>query len=175
MPPFSSTLTVIGHRGAGAANPEIRENSMESFLMAQSLGARWVELDVRKAADEQIVVWHDEVIGGHPIASLTSHRLAREGIRRLEDILQLLPKGLGIDLDIKNNIHDAVCPILETTAAKVARVARQASHDRPVLLTSFDPALRGPRTATFPHSTNPRRSVTFASARLSSRDPQRGV
>jgi glycerophosphoryl diester phosphodiesterase len=144
VPPFDAALTVIGHRGAGAANPDILENSIQSFRVAHELGATWVELDVRTAADGEIVVWHDQRLAdGTPVRSLAAADLSRKGIHRLEEVLALLPGGLGIDLDVKNKVDDAVCPIADSTAARVARIARGAVQDRRVLLTSFDPALRG--------------------------------
>ena len=47
---------VIGHRGASAARPE---NTVEAFRHAAELGADWVELDVRRTADDALVVHHD--------------------------------------------------------------------------------------------------------------------
>jgi glycerophosphoryl diester phosphodiesterase len=146
VPPFDAPLTVIGHRGAGAGNPDVPENSIRSFQAAHALGATWVELDVRKAADGELVVCHDERLAdGTPVRSLPAADLPRKGIHRLEEVLTRLPDGLGIDLDVKNSVDDAVCPVAETTAARVARIARiarGATGDRRVLLTSFDPALR---------------------------------
>jgi glycerophosphoryl diester phosphodiesterase len=143
VPPFDAPLTLIGHRGAGAANPDVPENSIRSFQAAHALGAAWVELDVRKAADGELVVCHDQRLAdGTPVRSLDAADLARKGIHRLEEVLARLPGGLGIDLDVKNSVDDAVCPVAETTAARVARIARDATGDRRVLLTSFDPALR---------------------------------
>jgi glycerophosphoryl diester phosphodiesterase len=143
VPPFDAPLTLIGHRGAGAANPDIPENSLRGFQAAHALGATWVELDVRKAADGTPVVCHDERLpDGTPVRSLAAADLAGKGIHRLEEVLARLPGGLGIDLDVKNGVDDAVCPVADTTAARVARIARGAAADRPVLLSSFDPALR---------------------------------
>jgi glycerophosphoryl diester phosphodiesterase len=143
VPPFDAPLTVIGHRGVGAGNPDVPENSIRSFQAAHALGATWVELDVRKAADGELVVCHDERLAdGTPVRSLPAADLPRKGIHRLEEVLTRLPDGLGIDLDVKNSVDDAVCPVAETTAARVARIARGATGDRRVLLTSFDPALR---------------------------------
>ena len=47
---------IIGHRGASAA---FRENTIEAFLGAAEAGADWVELDIRRSADGEIVVHHD--------------------------------------------------------------------------------------------------------------------
>jgi glycerophosphoryl diester phosphodiesterase len=120
----------------------VGEITSESYRPAGQLGVPWVEFDTRQAADGRIVVWHDEVVtDGIRAGALTSVQLARRGIWRLEEILEALPHGIGIDLDVKNSIEDAIRPVGETTAAKVARIAVPAMNERPILLSSFDPAL----------------------------------
>jgi glycerophosphoryl diester phosphodiesterase len=47
---------VIAHRGASAAH---QENTLQAFRAAADLGADGVELDVRRTADESLVVHHD--------------------------------------------------------------------------------------------------------------------
>ena len=47
---------VIGHRGASFDHPE---NTLEAFRGARAQGADWVELDVRRTADGELVVHHD--------------------------------------------------------------------------------------------------------------------
>jgi glycerophosphoryl diester phosphodiesterase len=52
-------VLVIGHRGA----PRLaRENTVESFAAAVSAGARGIELDVRRTADDAVVVHHDPLL-----------------------------------------------------------------------------------------------------------------
>jgi glycerophosphoryl diester phosphodiesterase len=142
-PPFRSRpgLTLVGHRGSGAANPQLQENSLKSFRAAHQHGLQWVEMDVRQTKDGALVVWHDELLtDGSRVASLTEGQLPRD-IPLLKDILNGLPAGLAVDLDIKNSIEDALRDAADTTAVKAARMAMAARQDRDVLLTSFDPAL----------------------------------
>lgn len=57
---------VIGHRGLGKNNPnkslQIGENTVESFIMAASLGASYVEFDVQLTKDSVPVVYHDFLV-----------------------------------------------------------------------------------------------------------------
>lgn len=49
-------MRIIGHRGASATHPE---NTIEAFRAAAELGAHGVELDVRRTADDVLIVFHD--------------------------------------------------------------------------------------------------------------------
>ncbi len=57
--PSGKSVLVIAHRGASAARPE---NTLEAFRHAATLGADWVELDVRRTADDRLTVHHDAVL-----------------------------------------------------------------------------------------------------------------
>lgn len=52
-------MLVIGHRGAAGLAPE---NTPLSFRKAINLGVEWIEFDVRKTADNKIVVFHDPTL-----------------------------------------------------------------------------------------------------------------
>ena len=52
---------VFGHRGASAVAPE---NTILAFARARELGADGVELDVRRTADDVLVVHHDPHVDG---------------------------------------------------------------------------------------------------------------
>lgn len=57
---FDVKPTVVGHRGSGSGTAaDYRENSVASFLAAAASGVTWVELDVRRSSDGELVVWHD--------------------------------------------------------------------------------------------------------------------
>jgi glycerophosphoryl diester phosphodiesterase len=80
---------VIGHRGAAAHAPE---NTMESFRRALALGAEALELDVRRTADGEAVVFHDPTLDrttdrSGPIAFHTLRALSTvdAGFRFLDD------------------------------------------------------------------------------------------
>lgn len=49
----------IGHRGAGAYEPE---NTLKSFEKAINLGVNAIEFDVRQTKDKELIVFHDKKI-----------------------------------------------------------------------------------------------------------------
>lgn len=70
---------VIAHRGGAGLWPE---NTLHAFERAAELGADVVELDVRRAADGELVVIHDATVerttdGRGPVAGLTLAELRR--------------------------------------------------------------------------------------------------
>jgi len=70
---------VIGHRGAAAYAPE---NTLESFRLAIRLGAEALELDGRRSADGEAMVFHDPTLDrttdlSGPVAAHTAEALAR--------------------------------------------------------------------------------------------------
>jgi glycerophosphoryl diester phosphodiesterase len=108
---------VIGHRGAAASAPE---NTLAGMRMAQQLGARWVEFDVRLSADGRCIVLHDDSINrtsdGKGMAALLSFAALRERdagawfgksfagerIPSFEEVIELLAAlGLGANVEIK--------------------------------------------------------------------------
>lgn len=151
MAVFGPGLTLVGHRGAGRSSARARENTPASFRLAHQLGVPWIELDARQAADGVLVVHHDESLpDGISTAALDSGALKGRGIWTLQEVLETLPPGLGVDVDIKNTVRDALCPADETTAAKVARMVAPVRAERPVLLTSFDPSVAALARAAVP-------------------------
>mmetsp|Transcript_13710 Transcript_13710/g.24592 ORF Transcript_13710/g.24592 Transcript_13710/m.24592 type:complete len:510 (-) Transcript_13710:259-1788(-) len=56
---------LVGHRGCGAGNRQVRENTIASFQLATQVGSgvNFVELDVHLTADGVPVVYHDYKVG----------------------------------------------------------------------------------------------------------------
>lgn len=52
-------FVIVGHRGAAGHAPE---NTMASFRKAIELGADWIELDVHRSKDGQLIVMHDPTV-----------------------------------------------------------------------------------------------------------------
>jgi glycerophosphoryl diester phosphodiesterase len=140
---FDSKPAVVGHRGFGAgASVGYRENSIGSFLAAAASGATWVELDVRRSSDDELVIWHDpHTPAGLPVVTRTAGQLAAEGIVTLADALSALPAGVGVDMDVKTVLDDARDPAGRRTHALVAEALRAYRGTRPLLVTAFDPSV----------------------------------
>jgi glycerophosphoryl diester phosphodiesterase len=119
----------------------LAENSPESILAAAHSGLRWVELDVRRTLDDVLVVGHHPSLGDDQfLTDLTLARAQALGAVTLESVLASLPAGIGVNLDLKTSLEDAVRPRTGTTAALLAPVAVAEAARRPVLVSSFDPA-----------------------------------
>jgi len=140
---FDVKPAVVGHRGSGSGVPGgYRENSLESFLAAAASGATWVELDVRRSSDDELVVWHDPLTpAGLPVVTRTASQLVVEGIVALASVLSALPAGLGVDMDVKTVLDDAFDPAGRRTHALVAQALSAQRGMRPLLVSSFDPSV----------------------------------
>lgn len=91
---------VIGHRGAAAHVPE---NTLESFRRALELGAEAIELDIRRSADGEPVVFHDPTLDrttdmSGPVVLHTAQALARAdaGFRHTDDAGRFPFRGTGV-------------------------------------------------------------------------------
>ena len=149
--PFTARPTLVGHRGLGAGVLDgHHENSLGSFLAAADAGADWVEVDVRRAADDTLVVAHDPAYeDGAFLVDLPGPEVAARGTLLVEDLLAALPDGIGVDLDLKSAMEDAAHPV-SRTAQLVAPLAQREQRRRPVAVTSFDPAAVAVVRATVP-------------------------
>jgi len=102
-------VQIIGHRGAAGLAPE---NSLAAIKTALTLGVAYIEIDVRKTKDNQLVICHDnnlERMSGQPIkiseatlAQLQSVKLLDGShLLSLQEALALIGKTPTI-LDIKD-------------------------------------------------------------------------
>jgi glycerophosphoryl diester phosphodiesterase len=134
---------VVGHRGFGSGTATgYRENSVESFLAAAASGVTWVELDVRRSRDGELMVWHDPWSPERrPVISLTAAQLVAEGIVTLADVLAALPTAVGVNIDVKTVIEDATEPERRRTHALLTDALRSYRGTRPFLVSSFDPSV----------------------------------
>lgn len=139
---FSAGPTVLGHRGLGRGVVDGHtENTLGSFLAAASWGVDWLEVDVRRTADDVLVVKHDPAWDdGVFVADVDAREAARRDTLLLRDLLDALPASTGVDFDLKTSMEDALRPRGATTAALLAPVARSVMPARPTAVTSFDPA-----------------------------------
>jgi glycerophosphoryl diester phosphodiesterase len=142
MAVFDPRPALIGHRGLGKGVVHgHEENTLGSFLRAIEIGLTWVEVDVRRTADDTLVVTHQSAYtDGVFLADLTGTEAKRRGTLQLGELLDALPAGIGVDLDLKSCVEDAARSRLATTAALLAPVATREFGYRPLIVTSFDPA-----------------------------------
>jgi glycerophosphoryl diester phosphodiesterase len=139
---FGGGPTLIGHRGLGcgvvSGHPE---NTLASFITAVALGALWVEVDVRRTADDVLVVAHDPAYGdGTPLVDQSAVQTDERGTLRLDTLLAALPAEVGVDVDLKSALEDCQRPPERTTAGLLGPVVADEAARRPLLVSSFDPA-----------------------------------
>lgn len=107
---------IVAHRGSSADAPE---NTIAAFRQAVTDGADAIELDVHLSKDKQIVVIHDDTLhrttSGRGRVSQCSlaelkelsagawlnRRFATEGIPTLDEVFDILPGSMGINIEIK--------------------------------------------------------------------------
>lgn len=120
---------VIAHRGSSKEAPE---NTMAAFRLALEQGCDAIELDIHLSADRRVVVCHDATIdrttnGTGAILEMTAAQLrqydagswfgesfAGERLPLLDEVLELVPASIGINIEIKSHQHpDVVETVLE--------------------------------------------------------------
>lgn len=138
MTPFTAPApTVIGHRGAPRLAPE---NTPAAFAAAAAAGATWVELDARRSADGVAVVHHDPVLGdGTPLCALPAAALVDRGAHRLDDVLDGLPPGLGVDVEVKHQPGEPDYDEEQAVVDAVVEVLGARAGRRPLVASAFDP------------------------------------
>jgi glycerophosphoryl diester phosphodiesterase len=125
--------SIIAHRGASAAQ---HENTIAAFASAGALGADGVELDVRRTADDRLVVHHDarladgQVIRATPAGELPDH------VPSLDAALDACA-GMFVNIEIKNDPADPDFDPTDWIAHRVcALLARRGGGPR-WLISSF--------------------------------------
>ena len=78
IPALLAPPIAFAHRGARA---HARENTLEAFALAREMGATGIETDAWITADGEIVLNHDEAVGGLP--TLSTRRILGRPIARL--------------------------------------------------------------------------------------------
>jgi len=126
---------VLGHRGASAAAPE---NTLAAFARAREMGADGVELDVRRTADDVLVVHHDaatEGLGVLRTVPFADVRANRPDIPTLDEALEVC-RGLLVNTEVKclpwEPDPDPDGAVVHATLEAIARTGTNA------VLSSFD-------------------------------------
>ncbi|MFE1102289.1 glycerophosphodiester phosphodiesterase [Nocardiopsis alba] len=134
---------VIGHRGAGRGVVDgAVENTAASFEAAVRSGADWVEIDVRRTADDALVLHHNAALDdGRAIVDLDLAECRRAGLIGLEEGLEAVPDHIGLDVDVKTVMEDAVDAPARRTAALLMPFLRREADRRRTFVCSFDPGL----------------------------------
>ncbi len=127
-------MKIIGHRGASRDH---NENTLAAFAACAAVGADGFELDVRRTADDVLVVVHDAV--------LSDGRVVRETMAAdLPDTIPLLADALEhsaeqfINIEIKNHPSDPDYDAEFGISIAVAGLVAAFSAAHRVIISSFD-------------------------------------
>ena len=141
-------MLIFAHRGASAFAPE---NTMAAFLLAIEKGSKAIEFDVQLTKDEQVVIFHDftlkrivgekgyikdytlEELKKFDIGVWYGEDFANERIITLEDILITIPKGIILNVEIKNLIEHQ-----ELVSKKVVELINKYERKDDVIISAFD-------------------------------------
>lgn len=130
---------VVAHRGAtvGPSGETIRENTLAAFLASIEMGADGIELDVRRAADDVLVIHHDATLeDGRMIRECLAEDLP-EWLPTLAEAMDALPE-VFLNIEIKNHPSDPDYDAEQGVSVAVAGlVAAFDAHHR-VLVSSFE-------------------------------------
>src|SRR5712692_9864147 len=110
--PVPPRKLIVAHAGGkSVAHP----NTVEAFAHAIRVGADMIEFDVRRTADHQLVVHHDDTLGEFALATTPLDRLQAEAlargyhIPRLTEVLALARGRVMLDVELKESgYEDAV-------------------------------------------------------------------
>ena len=125
---------IIGHRGASKA---FQENTIEAFVGAAEAGADWVELDIRRTSDGEIVVHHDPHTSDGALIAATKAADLPNHISTLGDVLDACG-DMGVNIEIKNDADEQDYDPAHLMVARTVEVARAKLQRETTLITSFD-------------------------------------
>ncbi|RKN74167.1 glycerophosphodiester phosphodiesterase [Paenibacillus ginsengarvi] len=141
----NDNLMVIAHRGAAGEAPE---NTLAAFALGLEQGCTGIELDVHLSKDGEVIVCHDTTIdrtsdGKGAISDMTVAELKKadagrwfherfegERLPLLEEVFDLVPPEVQINVEVKAGIGDIV-PALVKLMERKNRLAG-------VFVSSFD-------------------------------------
>ena len=136
-------VRVIAHRGASEAE---RENTLEAFRVAVALNADGVELDVRRTANEVLVVHHDAHLpDGRAIIDLHDDELPG-WVPTLAEVMDVCrdpasEREFVINIEIKSAPNDPDYDAEHQVSAAVAGLVMGwgiGEHHGEVIVSSFD-------------------------------------
>jgi glycerophosphoryl diester phosphodiesterase len=78
---------------------------------------------------------------GSFLVDLSAAQLRSLGVLALDDLMAAIPEDTGVVFDVKTSLEDALRPAERTTAGLLLPVLKREQRRRPILVTSFDPAV----------------------------------
>ena len=124
---------VIAHRGASRA---AQENSLEAFRLARTLGAQMVELDVRRSADDALVIHHDPFVADNRLIRTTPRGELPAYVPTLDQAMAAC-EGMLVNIEIKNDESESDFDPSEWVAEQVVAFLERSRQQHRVVISSF--------------------------------------
>lgn len=124
---------VIAHRGASRDEPE---NTLAAFRRAGVVGADGVELDVRRTADDRLVVHHDPVLADGRVIRETASADLPPDVPELSAALDACD-GMFVNVEIKNEEFEPDFDPSDWIAHRVAADLHRRGNPTRWLVSSF--------------------------------------
>jgi glycerophosphoryl diester phosphodiesterase len=129
-----ANVQVIAHRGASAVE---KENTLEAYRRAATLGSDAVELDVRRTRDGLMVLHHDPMLAdGRLIMDLTADELPGD-VPTLSAALDACA-GMWVNIEIKNAVEEPDHDPSQIVARAVMQELDRRAEPTRWLISSFD-------------------------------------
>lgn len=139
----------FAHRGSLTEAPE---NTLAAMKKALDHGARGIELDVQLTKDNELIIIHDHHfkrlnsdVPGHindyilaeikkiDVGSEFSEEFAGETLATLDEVLELVPRDIMLNVEIKNIplLHDGI-------ESRIIDCLKNQQREENVIISSFD-------------------------------------
>ncbi len=125
---------VIAHRGASAARPQ---NTVDAFRLAVEMGADWIELDVRRTADDVLIICHDAHLPDGRFLVEHPHADLPDWVPTLAEALEACD-GAKVNIEIKNEPDDPDYDAEHQISDAVVGLALAYREPHELLITSFN-------------------------------------
>jgi len=126
---------LVGHRGTRGVEPE---NTLAAFARAFDEGLDGVEFDVQRSLDGELVLTHDDEVGGRPVAGQSYGQLRERlpELATLEELFGLARRYPGRLLNLEIKARGWRTHGLERAVIRAVRLSGLADR---VLVSSFNP------------------------------------
>lgn len=140
-------MLIISHRGRTALVDS--ENTIEAFRSAIEIGVSWIEFDLRRCQDGQIVCYHDEKIDGIEISKLSYARLLAIGkskgfvIPLFEEAIEFCRGKVRLDIEIKDEGYEDIVIAIARKYLNYSDFVIKSFNDSSVIrLKKVDPNIK---------------------------------
>lgn len=128
-------MQIIGHRGCGVL---AAENTVEAVQKAVALGIDGTEIDVHLTEDNEVIVFHDDMIKGKLMrdCKVSEVKEFNLSIPFFGEVLKAVPKQFQLYVEVKS--HYLSIKDTDTLVRSVLQLLKSYRKDRQSYVISFD-------------------------------------